>query len=899
MTTSVQWRAFIGPRWRTATEAGADLWTQIAAGTLTPQADTTLAATLSDGATSASLAAASTWPSANGWAYIGPNGSGEAWEYISYTTRSSNTISGITREASAGREHNGTHTSGAAARLFWPLTTDNGQLTVNIEANADLSAETWTAQISGVTIPPVAIRNNHLILIQTREDPADAWQVFLCGWIQAPRTRDDYQRRGDWAISIVPAARLIGEAQTDGIRAGAIDLARHGSASSDTPLAYALREITSGDFVAADPGLEAGNVIDGDPNTLWIAERVKGTPDTAGFISPFDLGFFFSQLYLVRQPGDTRPSRWLEYFCGNQTLSRMELTNGNKKAVSVGFNNLACKFGDRLIFCEDRATFEADHPLAKPARIFQIGSQWFNDIRTAGDAICWYNPNGGTWTGRTFAWGDGYDHPTRDADDGGDGPDWVGAKVTAPQPGQVMRYYYTAGQTWAYTQYRTDYLDHAGYAIDDGTDPWIIVTLPGLGLIIDADMTAGSPAAGATLRIVDESGGATTGGLPSSGTIQIALEQISYSSKSDAGIVISARGANSTTAAAHAKGDRVYVVDSTGTATDGQPIREITWRRRAGGSVPARFYLYRSGLETVRNPSQSGYGNDYEELASVSNHSAATYTITLSPPRRTRHVLLQFEYMTTNPGRPRLNELEAYINESAYGTATWISGSPSAAAMIAQVLINAGLPSAAITQSSGTATITGFTTAKDKAWRVAVDLADYAGAYIAQPLTGLITIQPNTLWTAASLTPASTFSRSNAKAIEISQILDMSISQVIVNWRTPDNSASGQEKYPATPLTVGAPVELDEAIFANAGAAQNAAKRRFLQGRYQYQIAIECAEGKPTIRPGAVYTLDWQLAEDMQPIQRTAIVTAVDHQIANGQFATVLTCIQSERESYT
>ena len=79
MTTFVQWRAFIGPRWRAATEAGADLWTQIAAGTLTPQADTTLAATLSDGATSASLAAASTWPSSNGWAYIGPHGSGEAW----------------------------------------------------------------------------------------------------------------------------------------------------------------------------------------------------------------------------------------------------------------------------------------------------------------------------------------------------------------------------------------------------------------------------------------------------------------------------------------------------------------------------------------------------------------------------------------------------------------------------------------------------------------------------------------------------------------------------------------------------------------------------------------------------------------------------------------------------
>jgi hypothetical protein len=869
MTTWIQWRAFIGPRWRSASEAGADLWTQIAAGTLTPQADTTLAATMADGATSASLSAASTWPSTNGWAYVGPNGSGQAWEYISYATRSGNAISGITREASAGREHNGVHTSGAAARLFWPLTTDNGQLSISIEATGDLSAETWTAQIGGVQIPPVAIRNNHLVLIQTRSDPAAAWQVYLCGFIQQPRARDDYQRRGDWSISIVPAARLIGDTQIDGVRAGAIDLARHGSASGDAALANAYAELSSGDYIAADPGLQPGNVIDGDANTLWIGERVIGTPDNAGYISAFSAGFFFSQIYINRRPGDTRPSRWIEYYCGNQTLAVSEIVNGNKSAQTISFNNFKPNFGDRIIICEDRATFEADHPLAKPARIFQVSSAWFDTLRISGDALNFYSF--GNW----------------------------GARPPAPLPGQVIRYYYTAGQSSWLSQYRVDYLDHAGYAIDDGTDPWLIVALPGLGLIIDADMTAGSPAAGATLRIVDEAGSATTGGLPSSGTIQIALEQISYSSKSAEGIVISARGAGGTTAAAHAKGDRIYVIDSSGTATDGQPIREITWRRRAGGSVPERFYLYRSGLETVRNPSQSGYGNDYESLASVSGHSAATYTITLSPPRRTRHVLLQFERMTTNPGRPRLNDLEAYINESAYSTATWISGTPSAAAMIAQVLINAGLPTQAITQSSGTAAITGFSTAKEKAWRVAVDLADYAGAWIAQGLNGLIDIQPNTRWTSSSLTPAATFTRSTAKAIEIAQVLDISISQVIVNWRTPDNSASGQEKYPATPLLIGAPVELDEAIFADAGAAQNAAKRRFLQGRYQYQIVIECAEGEPTIRPGAIYAIDWQFAEDMQPVTRTVIVTAVDHQISNGQLTTVLTCIQSERESYT
>lgn len=894
MTTFAQWRAFIGPRWRSPTEAGADLWTQISTGALSPQADTTLAATLSDGASSASLTAASTWPSTNGWAYIGPNAAGEAWEYISYTTRSSNTISGITREASAGREHNGVHTSGAAARLFWPLTTDNGQLSISIEANADLSAETWTAQIAGVQIPPAAIRNNHLILIQTRTDPAAAWAVYLVGWIQAPRARDDYQQRGEWSISIVPAARLIGDSQIDGIRAGEIDLARHGSATSDTPLANPLSELISGDYIAADPGLEAANLIDDDANTLWIGERVIGTPDTAGFISPFNAGGFFSQVFVNRWPGDTRPSRWIELFCASNTYANMVIANGQQSGALVGFGGVSAAFGQRIIICEDKATFEADHPHAKPLKTIQIGSAWFDTINIAGDALGLYSPQSGTW-GQTIAWGSGALRPRTDSSNG---PYWVGETITAPQPGQVIRYYYNAAGSWPNSQYITDYLDHAGYTIDEGTDPWVMIALPGMGLVLDADITAGTPAAGATLKIVDEAGSATTGGLPSSGAIQIAREQISYSSKSDAGIVISARGAGGTTAAAHAKGDRVYLIDGS-TATDAQPIRKVSWTRRSGGSVPQRFYIFRSGLETARNPSQSNYNDDYELIADVAGHSAATYEITLSPPRRTRHILMRFEHMTQDPGRPRLNDLKAIVNENAYSTATWLAGTPTVAAMIAQVLINAGMPTQAITQHSGTAAITGFTTAKERAWRVAADLADYAGAWIAQPLNGLIAIQANTLWTASSLTPTHTWTRANAKAIEIAQTLDTSISQVIIKWRTPDNSGSGEEVYPATALATGAPITLDEAIYANASAAQNAARRRFLQGRYQYQIVIESAEGEPNIRPGAIHAIDWQIAADMQPIQRTVIVAAVDHQIAGGQFTTVLTCIQSERESYT
>lgn len=901
MTTFVQWRAWIGPRWREKGTTGADAWTQIANGTIAPQeAATTLAATLADGATSATLASGASYPAANGWAFIGPNAGGQAWEYIDYTTRSTNTISGLTREPSAGREHNGAHTSGAAVRLFWPLETNNGQLTISRSTDANLSAETWTATISGVAIPPAAVRNEHLIAITYRTNPAASYALLLVGWIQAPRTKDDYQQRGEWSIQIVPAATLVGASVIDGIRAGAIDLARSGSASADTDLADSRKEAGSGDYVAADPGLTPSNVTDGDDNTLWIGERVIGTSDVAGFPGGLTDAHFISQLFIRRWTGDTRPSRWIELLCKGQSYPNAMLCSSTGANASINLGGVQATFGDRIIICEDKATFEADHPLSDALKIIQIGSAWFDAISVTADSVGIHFALSDVWT-HTTMWGSpANDNPVHrnhpDPDQYGES--WPGPGITAPQPGQVIRYHYNASGSDRRDHFATDYAEHAGYAVGDGDDPWIMVSLPAMGLTLAEDITASTPGAGATLKISDEGGTAGAGGLPSSGTIQIAQEQITYSAKTTDGVTVSARAAAGTTAAEHVEGDLIQIVDGT-TATDAQPIRQIVWRRRTGGSVPKHFYLYRSWLEAPRRPGESNYGYDYEQLADVGSNTGATYTISLSPSRRARAILIQFETMTADPGRPRLNSVEAYLDEAFYNADNWLTGSPTAAAMIAQVLINAGVPTGAITQSSGTATITGFSTAKDGAWKIAADLADYAGAYIAQNLTSLITVSANTRWTAGSLTPAVTWTRSNARAVELVQTLNRTISQVKIAWRTPDASASGTESYPATPANVGAPVEYDEALYASSTAAQSAARRRYLQSRYQYQIVVDCAEGQPTVKPGDIHAIQWQFASDMQQIDRTFFVMAVEHQIAGNVWATVITGQQAERESYT
>ena len=63
------------------------------------------------------------------------------------------------------------------------------------------------------------------------------------------------------------------------------------------------------------------------------------------------------------------------------------------------------------------------------------------------------------------------------------------------------------------------------------------------------------------------------------------------------------------------------------------------------------------------------------------------------------------------------------------------------------------------------------------------------------------------------------------------------------------------------------------------------------------QFVLQCAEQQPTIRPGAVVTVQWQLADDQQSMSRTGIVMAADHEINAGMWTTVLTVAQVDREA--
>lgn len=895
MATLYHWRAFVGPRYEPTDSACHYQWANIWNFNLNiSQAQTTLAATLADGAGVASLTSATNM-AVRGGVWVGANGDGQAWEYVAYTGQSLSTLTGLLREPAAVREHNGVHTAGAAVRQWWEIMSDDGRLTLSEQIEGDtLSAITWGAEIAGVLAPQAALRADHLIIIQTRA-AGGSWDNTLLGVIRQPRIQDDYRRLRTWRFSVVCLADMAAGYVARSIRVGDLDLARAGSVSADTPLAWANKEFFSGEFDSSAPDLSGSAVVDGDPDSVWIAERYRGAAPLLGYpgtASVLNEGRFVCGARLRRWPGEAKGHRWLEFITPNANYPNF-INNGwlcqkeAAAAVWVNFDGMDTSPGQLIIFCENQTLFERDHPLAEPAATFEIGSGWFDALDPAGDAIAVYV--GGWWP--TFAYGTG-GRPYRPGANDDPGHQWTTNTIPAPGVGQIIRYAYNANWTLDKDHFPVDTVDMAAYRMG-GEDPWLQIALPVLGLALRDDIAAGYPGPGAALYLVKGEAGSSEG-LTTSGVLQVGMEQIAYSSRLVDGVIVSQRGANGTAAASHSTRDLMRVIDTDGVATQGQLIKAIRWVRKQA-PYPQSFKIRVSSSDGARVPSDDNHDADYAVVANVTNHAAASYMVTLSPSRRVTHVLIEIDHMTTDPARPRLNTVNVLADPAAFDSNV-VLAAVDAVTVIARVLTTAGVSPGAIYLTPGAPVLDDAQTAEGEgAWSVAADLAARCNVLINCTRGGRIEIGPNVL-PVGVLSASSTWTDVNAASVEFAQAAAGPVTQVVQPWRLGDGT-TGIARYPTTPAhAAGQTVERDEGRFASQVAAQAAAQRLFGRLRYPVQMVVQCAEGQPGLRPGAVVNVQWLLANDMQPVDRLGVVVGADHEIQNGMWTTVLTVDQLDRE---
>ncbi len=925
----VQFEAYIGPLWRQATSATAWNWTSSADRALADQQAATVRTNFTAGGASLQVSNLRPMPSKGG-VWVGGNAVDQGWEYIEYGSLADNstyyTLSGLIPEPSSTREHNGSHNAGAPVRFWQPLNTNDGKLHFTEEMDQNLAANDWTATLSGVLAPRSFIRKNHALYIRTKTQPGGSWTAFLLGWIEEATIQDDYRKYANWDITICSIAGILRQQHCPPLRVGEIDILRAGKLiRSDVILAHPAKERHSGDYLAAEPDLTAASMIDGDDDSLCIFERVLGPTGSRGSQNSEEqkYGYFFvSELNLTTLPGLGKGYRWLQITSAggpkiwDTTICSRGIWDGAQ--WTGGYNEAFCAIegeigrNSKIIVCENLTAFSAMNPLADYNRIVEIGAGWFDNLMldpTRGDCIGLYshNPNGTGFQGPggCVKWGAQMTGVEARHSSGAKRDPYSGPGIAAPSNGQIIRYSWGSNILGSDDWFLSPY-DTAGYNPSADVDPWALFRLPGMGLRLYTDLTDSYTG----VLAISDGAALSTNGLPSSGTIQIGGEQLSYNNKTSTTLTITARGVNGTTAAAHLAEDPVYILHAGGQATDAYALRTISWSVRAGGNAPRKFRIrLGNGLATPRLPTNDDedpsheWWLDYDALADVENHSGVTYTWT--PPANTRALwlLIEIANMQTELARPRINTLSALVDEQYFDPDQWLPANSDLADIYAKLFASLGLPSGAYSILTTNTDPCLLTTGEKAAWATLTDLADYTGTLISVSPLSIITVTDNHLWrtdltgSGTMINPVVSWTRTTAKAATFIQERANAVRQLRMTWLHADGSKGGSVVYPATPGDTGVNVDLPNTIYPNGTLATNALQRRFTVLNFPLTLAVEAAVGDPTLRTGVFHALTWEF-QDGSTANRKGLVQSIDHILEDLTWQTGIRMVQIREAGY-
>lgn len=900
-------RAFIGPAWLVASSAYYFDWSDNDVGSvLSPDpTPTTLTSSLASGATTAAGAAFGTYPAA-GSVFIGPNGVNEGWEVVRYSSKDTNNLYGLGRESTTNRDHNGVHTSGAAVKFWWTtIEFADDKLSISRQIDDLLAVKTWTATLSGVFIPQSAIRNNHLIVIQSKTTPGGSFANLLVGWLSAPNIKDDHRKAGEWSVQILCSALMAAQHEIAGIRSGDLDIAKHGSANASSVLGNPNKERASGDYKAASPSFSADQALNDDANAPWTGDRYIGTENTpisGGTGDPSMAALQITQMYINPPAGTRGGSRWIELTL-TQDSNVQGLSIFAARTLSPGYKQWTFKgpgyltIGSHILLVEDEDVFAEDNPSASPDTIYE-NEEFFPSLDVTSGELGLRIDALNQWV-HNVKWGDGTQ--SLPSIDGGVPGLWSGARIAAPGLGETMRYIYDPAGTptdpvdW----WEVGNVQSPGYDIDTSPDEWLQVELPAMGLVLRDDITATVPGVGDVLYINNDSGPSNEG-LYVTSTVQIGSEQITTSAKSGTvGMVVAARGANSTTAAIHVAGDTVFVVDTDGTATDAHHIKQISVEQTAGsGIVPKAFSIRVSNLPGgARTPSDGNdYNNDYTQLVAPTTNTLDVYDWVMSPSERVKTILIKIARMSTDPARARMSRLKALVNEANFSADRWIMGGD-VGDVITAILTQANIPAGAITISTVAAAPEGHSTEKGDALSVLTSFAEYTGFQVDCGLDSKFTCSSalGAFWITASPSFVETWDRSNTANIEMIQNTDAGVSQVSLEWRTADGTDEGTVTFPSEPDVIGSVLEIGPFIYDDATDALASATRRYYMEKYNHTLVAACAGYEPGMEPGQIHKFQWQFNSANPEMNRLYVVKTVDHGYDKNIASTVLTLAQIDR----
>jgi len=656
-------QVYIGPQWDDWPSNLRFTWNQNPPDLLTES--TALSASVSDFPGTVDLTDASNLPD-SGFLWIGPASGSEIWEGIVYTGKSGNQLTGVewldTDESGAG-----THAAGAPVYLFAPVTEyQNGSISLTGKLRDHVF--TWGAKLSLYGIPKTLIKRDYAVCVLRRKQVNGtwtSWKLWFIGWIQDIQTKKDWVDVADVDLTISGLAegRMSKDETPEFSRGkGGTETAPTGlSARASSELTNLVLESDSDDWILGAPvSVNAGNVVDGDINTVWISE---GEPSNVVWETPTPVGAgFVDEVFPAPWLGFGPEYQWFRIWLVNTTkIGYLKIENEQGYVLDLADSAMSSQIvaNQPIILCYNATAFRqmfdpGDVPLiewsalqgsSRNARRFHLGYPYgFLYIRTKGpgfnDGVVW-----GTGSGNPPGFSMGF---------------WSGPWVPPPARGHSIRRF-PAGQD---TNTASDWIEEStpapgeyrGKPRENGQDAeWIAVDFGEFDWRLGQNLTVdpNDPADGKiTIKEGPGSADAKTDGLDDEGYLRIGLEVIQYRGRTQTQVENVVRGALGTPVTEHSEDERVYVLEN-GIASRFKKISSITFSRKEGlWPVPFTARAFISRYTSPRYPPTDNWKLDWQgPVRTWSRNRRHDLTINFAEGKRFRHALLIIDQMGSVVGR--------------------------------------------------------------------------------------------------------------------------------------------------------------------------------------------------------------------------------------------------------
>lgn len=915
----------------------ASLDTIVAGGAYTPTVATTLDGDHDEDDTE--ITVDDTTGFATGFVVIEPEGSGEYYELIGYTTTTSTKFQVLTRDETLPVEAL-RHSDGATVSE-WIDVTDNVLRMPTFSIDDRGQIVDWRVILECIGYNSVIFANDRAILGMWRFRPKDGdiddwtdWAVAFLGYIKSANLTDTYLEEKGFVVEVGSLGVYVSSTDIPGRFYGRTDLAEGKSVTVKSVIEDPLLELDAGEYIGS-PDLSGDMLVDDDIGTLWVSEgEPTSTPagwansETATINEVYlrppvwheddDLIWFeISWRNAAREDGTLYP-----YFVvAKCTTWKNAGWIPDRRIPNTNYLDLGCRIPDEgfVIVCSNKPKFLEKWPncgahviidwrkiqegtfTIEPNKDF-IGLHWHGADRTS---IVWFRNNDTDPTWVTFDYTGG--------DPVNPGPGWTGAPIPtelAEMPlGHSMRRYVTNDKDDPDLPANFDLDPGAGvvYCEDhptpgnhlDGAVEWAKIDMGLMGIELDEDLAYGE----VDQAVLTASLGLTEG----PGDVKIDAEIIGYATRDDANLKLLTltRAKYGTTQAAHSATATVEQYED-GAATEAHLISSLRWRRRPildeTGSyyvIPINFDIYSTTYASPvmpedaawdNGPGSGGWQDYWELLTSVRNYPTEQTSFQLAfDPLRSRQVMICI-YDMSDGGRVKLNEFEVFaatgtLSGENVGVPTW-DGTWTGAVIQRLLEDEFGLGSGLFTLTDPGQKFIGLPTTRGRALEIISEILERSGCQLIfhkdhhvehrfHPLYPLFT------WPDIDVA----WTRTNARQVQYEVAFKHNVSQVTLRASDDIDGEVMEAVYPAAPLIFGSELNIEDILVGSAEEAALMAEMHFYRANSAETAVVIPVGPAEFVMPGDRHTITWTMDEEGTLLQGSNfIVAGVNYSVDFGGF---------------